>query len=203
MMGLNDSRIDAGVRRRAVRRVGLLVGVFALPTVSSLVAGFVLTASRSPGRQVSPWLPVLIVTGVLTVLAAVTGLLAWAFRRRGVSLVSPLWGADAATRRRVLHAIKHREQLTGHDRDLALAEAHRSRRLAPVTAVVLPVLAAVLLTGIALSLAGHPGWTRVAPPAIELGVLGTLAAHQRVFYRRASAYLDRFGSDPRPGEPDE
>lgn len=196
MMGIDDSRIDPAMRRRAARRVRLLFVVAALLVGSSLVAGFVLAASRSGGRHLSPWLPVLIITGLLAVPAAVAGVFAWVIRRRGVSVVSPLWGVDSATRKRVMHAIKHREELTGQDRELALSEAYRSRRLAPVTAIVLPVLAALLLTGTALSLASHTDWMRVAPPVFHLGLLGLLAAYQRVFYLRASAYLDRFGSPP-------
>lgn len=197
-MGIHDSRIDPGLRRRAARRVLLLFGVPALLAVLSIVAGFVLGASGSGGRHPSPCLPVLLITGLVAVLAGVTWLLAWMIRRRGVSVVSPLWGADSATRKRVLHAIKHREELTGHDRDLALAEAYRSRRLAPVTLIVLPVLAVLLLTGAALSLTGHTDWIRVALLVFQPGLLGLLTAYQRAFYRRASAYLDRFGTDPSP-----
>ena len=192
-MSIYDSRIDRGTRRRAARRVRLLFVVLALLTALIIVVGFVMAASRSEGRHLPPWPPVLIITGLLGVLVIVTWVLAWAIRRRGVAFVSPLWGADFATRKRIMHAIKHREELTGQDRELALSEAHRSRRLAPAFLVILPVLAALLLTGTALSLASDTDWVL---PVLQLGLLGLLATNQLIFYRRASAYLDRFGSDP-------
>jgi hypothetical protein len=104
--------------------------------------------------------------------------------------------SPSATRKRIMHAIKHREELTGQDRELALFEAYRSRRLAPTLLIILSVLAALLLTDIALSLVNDIDRVQVALAVVQLGLLALIAINQLIFYRRASAYLNRFGSDP-------
>jgi hypothetical protein len=105
---------------------------------------------------------------------------------------------DRAARTRIVRALKYQQELTGHDRDLALAEAIRSRRLAPLAVPVLIVGAAFFATGVGLSLAGDLEPAQLAFCVVELIVSCTLAAQQIAFYRRAGAYLDRFGSPDNP-----
>ena len=99
--------------------------------------------------------------------------------------------------------MKHQQELTGHDRDLALAEAIRSRRLTPLVLPVLILAAAFFVAGIGLSLAGDLAPAQLRLSAFQLVLSGALAVQQIVFYRRAGAYLDRFGSPPPEPGPDD
>jgi hypothetical protein len=171
-------------------------------TVLVLAGGYVVDTAHGDGRPRSPLIPVVIIVGVLGLTAGILGLSVWAVRRRGVSAVSPLWGVDRTTRTRITRALKHQQELTGHDRDLALAEAIRSRRLMPLVMPALIVAAAFFGAGIGLSLAGALEPAQLRLSAIQLVLSGTLAVQQIVFYRRAGAYLNRFGSSPSEPEPD-
>jgi hypothetical protein len=196
-VGVGQSGVDPAVQRRAVRRVRLfLIGLALLTVLAS--AGFVVTVSLSDERPRSPLLAALIIAGLLAVMAGVLSLSVWAIRRRGLDAVSPLWGVDGATRRRVARAIKYQEELTGQDRELALSEAIRSRKLAPMAVTALLLVGALTLVNIGLSLAGDVGPARLGLYVAQLAIACALAAHQILFYRRAGAYLERFGS-PLPG----
>ncbi len=197
-MGVDELQMDEQVVRRAARRSGLVFWGFALLTVLFLTAGFVIGASRADGRSRSPLPAILIIAGVLGLAALCLWAFARAIRRRGLALTSPLWGVDRATRTRIVRAIKHRQELTGQDREIALAEAHRSRKLASIAITALLVLLVLILAGSVLALIGDVHPAQLAFSLVQLALIGALAAHQFVFYRRAGAYLERFGAPPGP-----
>jgi hypothetical protein len=184
------------VQRRAARRVRLLLIGLALVTVLVLGGGYIMMAPRSDGRPRSPLIPVVIIVGVLGLTAVFLALSVWAVRRRGVSAISPLWGVDRATRTRIAHALKHQQELTGQDQELAISEAIRSRKLAPLAVTVMIVASALVLPGIVLSLSGDVGPAQLGLHGVQLASICALTVHQIVFYRRAGAYLERFGAPP-------
>lgn len=184
------------MQRRAARRARLLLIGLALVFVLVLGGGYIMMAAGFDGRPRSPLIPVVIIVGVLGLTAGVLALSVWAVRRRGVSAVSPLWGVDTATRTRIARALKHQQELTGQDRELAISEAIRSRKLAPLAVTAMIVAAAFILAGIALSLSGDVGPAQLGLHGAQLALIFALTVHQIVFYRRAGAYLERYGSPP-------
>jgi hypothetical protein len=197
-VGVAQSRVDPTVHRRAARRARLFLIALALLTVLALAACYVVVTTRLDGRPRSPLLPVLIIAGLLALMAGSLSVSAWAVRRRGLDAVSPLWGVDRATRTRIARAMKHQEELTGQDRELAVGEAIRNRKLAPLAMTAMIVVTALVLAGIGLSLAGDVDPAQLGLDVVLLVLVCALAVHQLVFYRRAGAYLERFGS-PVPG----
>ena len=177
----------------------MLVLGLGLATVLALVGGVAVGAARSD-REAGSLLPaVLVVVGVLGLVVALTATLVRVLRRRGVDVVSPLWGADRRTRTRVVRAMKTQEELTGTDRYLALAEATRSRRLAPVFVTLLLVAGALILAGVGLRLADGASSRQLVLSLAQLVLLTVVAGQQTVFYRRAVAYLARFGAQDQDG----
>lgn len=97
--------------------------------------------------------------------------------------------------------MKHQQELTGQDRELAISEAIRSRKLTRLAVAAMIVAAAASLAGIALSLPGDVEPAQLGLYVAQLALICALAVHQIVFYRRAVAYLERFGSPPpEPGQ---
>src|SRR4029453_3294207 len=198
-VGIGKPRVDPTVQRRAARRARLLLIGLALLTVLVLAGTYAVDAARFDGRPRSPLIAGAIIIGVLGLTAAVLALSVWAVRRRGVSAVSPLWGVDRATRSRIARAMKHQQELTGQDRELALSEAVRSRRLTPLFVTTMIVATACVIAGIALSFFGDVEPARVGLYVAQLALICALMVYQIVFYRRAGAYLERFGSSaPEP-----
>jgi hypothetical protein len=195
-VGVGHSGVDPTVQRRATRRARLFRMGLALSTVFGVTASFVVITARYDGSPRSLLLAVLIIAGVLGLMAGTSSVSIWAIRRQGLDAVSPLWGVDGATRRRIARALKHQEELTGQDRELAVSEAIRSRKLAPVGVTILVAVCALGLAGIGVSLAGDVPPAELGLYVALLAIVCVLTVHQILFYRRAGAYLDRFGSAP-------
>ena len=177
----------------------MLVLGLGLATVLTLVGGVAVGAARSDREAGSPLPAVLIVVGVLGLIAALTAILVRVIRRRGVDVVSPLWGADRVTRTRIARALKRQEELTGEDRYLALTEAARNRRLAPVWVTLLLVAGALIFASIGLQLADGAASGQLVLSVAQLVLLALIAGQQILFYRRAVAYLARFGARDQDG----
>ncbi|MEU4427054.1 hypothetical protein AB0F81_41065 [Actinoplanes sp. NPDC024001] len=179
------------LQARADRRFRIFTFAVLLSVVLAGALGFAAGAGAWTGRSA------LIVGAVLFGLVALMGgamalMMRYARRRTGTA-VSPLWGADRKTRQRAVRAVKDQEEPAGELGRLALAEANRSLKLAPVVTVLMVIAATLALAGAALQLAdGDLG--RAALAAVPVPLWIAVAVQQLIFRRRARAYLARYGS---------
>jgi hypothetical protein len=189
----DDTGVDPEIRRRAKRRLlllaSVLVGLLLLATLGGFVAGRLANGGGS-ARGV-----LFVLLGFVMLCAASAALLAGMaalIKRRTGAVVPPLWGADRATRKRVVLALKHRTELTGQDRALALDSARRTSRLLPAGVVILVVAGLLSVAGLVLRLVGGSGRWGIGTAVYQLAVILLIIVNQIVAYRRARAYLDRY-----------
>lgn len=176
---------------RATRSYRAYLALIAALMAGGLTAGFVTASDDGDWWVLAAALAAMIAFGALTL-----ALVHWAIRRRGAVTVPPLWGVDRAVRVRIGRAIRSQEALSGEEHRLALAEADRVVRAAPVATVGLTVSVALLLAVTALQLTGDVSAQGVALTVIPLLLFAGILVQHLTFHRRAADYLRRHGDLP-------
>ncbi|MBG0567263.1 hypothetical protein [Actinoplanes aureus] len=179
------------LQARADRRFRIVLIVFGLLIPLALAAGFL---AAGPGREPRTWLIVLaVLIGLIALCGLGLTLMVRAVRRRTGTMVSPLWGADRKTRAQVGQAIKNQEKPDGEIGRLALAEAQRGVKLAPIVLPLATLAAVFPLINVGLLLGdGDASPGRVAVHAVQAAGFAGLAIYHAILRRRSRAYLNRF-----------
>jgi uncharacterized membrane protein len=214
-MIVEHSGVDPEVLQRARRRYRVLTALVLGGLTVGLTLAWIVVVTVSSDRPQGQTARVIVFgvgLTVVTVLLTAAGMwwTARSARRRGRPLPSPLLGADRATRRRIMQAIRRQEPLAGHDRALARDAAERIQTLGTTNAAVLASSAVLLLISAALLIADGQDWWRVAPQLLMAPFLVVVLIQQRRLKRQARAYVDRAARDddravpvsdpePRPG----
>ncbi|GIF35610.1 hypothetical protein Aut01nite_85960 [Actinoplanes utahensis] len=187
-----QSGVDDGsgldIRRRAERRMRLMVALVVGSAIVAVLAGF-LTASGEVSAGV-----VALVTGAVVVGVAIpAGWGFWLVKRRTGAAVSPLWGASRQVRARVIRAIRTGEELPPGERELAVAEATRLHRLGWAPVAGFGIAGLLFAAQVVLRAADRdPAW-QILSVALAASCFTLLAAHHLYFYRRSRRYLRLFG----------
>ncbi|WP_328469257.1 hypothetical protein OHA21_01340 [Actinoplanes sp. NBC_00393] len=135
------------------------------------------------------------VVGLLALMGLAMALsMRWARRRAGTG-VSPLWGADRRTRQRTVKVIKRQEEPAGEIGRLALAEADRILKMAPLSVTLMTIAGVLAWLSFGLQLVGGSP-VKIAISALPAVLFTAVAVDQMILRRRAGAYLARYGSTP-------
>ncbi len=179
------------IRGRATRRMGIYYIVLATLSLL-LIAGAAVLGVRAGGD--SSWVVPLIMAAGLLLTAGLIAVMAWMVRRRAGTFVSPLWGLDHPTRRRIVRAIRTGGRLPPGEQELAVAEATRVRKVSVIAVVPFILVIGLNLFQLTLQIGeGVAGW-RIGLTVLTVACFGAVIVYQVLYHRWSGAYLARFGS---------